>query len=144
MNDPIKVIWKYKNNHRRVQYNTYIFIGKVENEIMKILEKIGNLNLYNTWTSLSKIEYKKMESVYGEFWYKLFFNTYHVHYTISLIKDSTTQKKDLTDKLGDTWIKKHIEEHELMEKKLLYSYESLIKDERSRKTVKKGRTVSVI
>lgn len=142
MSDPIKIIWKYKNNHRRVQYNTYIFIGKVKDDIMKILEKISELNLYTTWQELTKADMKKLETVYGDYWYNKFFNTYHVHYTISLIRDSSTQKKELHDKMGDTWIKKHIEEQELIGKKLLYTYESLIRDERSRKTVKKGRTLA--
>ena len=39
MNDPIKIIWKYKNNNRRTQYNTYIFIGDVSKSIKKILDK---------------------------------------------------------------------------------------------------------
>ena len=48
MNDPIKVIWKYKNNNRRQQYLIYIFLGEVPANIMKILKKIENLNFYDT------------------------------------------------------------------------------------------------
>ena len=33
MNDPVKVIWKFKNNNRRVQYLTYVFIGDISNDI---------------------------------------------------------------------------------------------------------------
>jgi len=72
MNDPKKIIWKYKNNHRRNQYSIYIFVGKVETDVMKILEKIKELNLYNALISLSKNELKKIENFYGEYWYKKF------------------------------------------------------------------------
>ncbi len=40
MNDPIKVIFKYKNNNRRVQYHMYIFVGNIPNNIYPI-EYIG-------------------------------------------------------------------------------------------------------
>ena len=36
MDDPIKIILKYKNNYRRIQYHTYIFIGTVPNDIYPI------------------------------------------------------------------------------------------------------------
>ena len=143
MSDPKKIIWKYKNNHRRTQYNVYIFIGNVENDIMKILDKIKELNLYNTFVTLSKTDIKKMETFYGDYWYKKFFNTYHINYTISLIKDSIVQKKDIRDKFGEQWVQTHIESRELVEKKLLYSYETMIKNEQSRKNVKKGRTFAL-
>ena len=144
MEDPIKIIWKYKNNHRRTQYHMYIFVGKVPTDLHKILTKIGDLNLYNCWVSLSKVETRRLESYYGEFWYRKLFNMYHINYIISLIKESTAQKKELTDKLGAEWISRHIDRHELMERKLLYSYESLIKDERSRKSMRKGRLAAVV
>ena len=77
MNDPIKLIWKYKNNNRRVQYNKYIFIGDiVPKDIMKILEKIEDLDFYETLFKLHKNEYNKLESFYGEKWYDKFFNVY--------------------------------------------------------------------
>ena len=38
MEDPIKLIWKYKNINRRTQYHQYIFIGNVNTPaLMKIL-----------------------------------------------------------------------------------------------------------
>jgi hypothetical protein len=40
MNDPIKIIWKYKNNNSRIQYHQYVFIGKVSKQIKSILDKI--------------------------------------------------------------------------------------------------------
>ena len=144
MDDPIKIIWKYKNNQRRIQYHIYVFVGKVPDDIFKILTKISDLNLYNCWISLTKAELRRLEEFYGDFWYRKMFNMYHINYIISLVKESNTQKKELTDKMGDKWISEHIESHTLMERKLLYTYESLIRDERSRKSTRKGRSTAVI
>lgn len=145
MNDPIKIIWKYKNDNRRVQYNTYIFIGnQVPHDIQKSLDKIINLNFYDALITLNKTEHKKLEEFYGAEWYNKFYNTYHVHHSIQLVKESNTQKKELIDKFGDKWYEKHITTKQLIDKKILYSYESLIKDERLRKIVKKGRNVAVV
>lgn len=144
MDDPIKVIWRYKNNHRRLQYHIYIYVGNVPPDILKILNKMAELNLYNTLISLTKAEFRRIEEFYGDKWYKKLFNMYHINYTINLVKESTAQRRELTEKLGDDWVSEHIDKHELMERKLLYSYEALIKDERSRKSMKKGRTVAIV
>jgi len=134
--DPIKVIWKYKNENRRTQYNTYIFVGNMRDDIMKILEKIKNMNLFTMFTSLSKQEYEKMEKVYGNFWYKKFYNMYHIYYTINLIQESSGQKKILANIYGNNWLKDHIDEHKLSTKKLFYNYEALLKEEFTRKNKK--------
>lgn len=145
MNDPVKIIWKYKNNGKRAQYNTYIFIGNsIPNDINKILEKITDLDLYETWIQLNKNEYKKMEDFYGGNWYTKFFNTYHINSSIFLIKESTTQKRELKDKFGDDWYTEHISSKQLIEKKIIYNYESLIKDERNKKTLKKTRGAAIV
>src|ERR1700744_2593594 len=144
MDDPIKIIWKYKNNNRRIQYNTYIFVGPITSNIIKILEKISDLSLYNTWIKLTLDEIKILVDKYGKDWYTKFFNLYHINNTISLVRETNAQKKELIEKFGKEWVDKHIEERELIEKKLLYSYESLIKDEKTRKTIKKGRATAIV
>ena len=78
MNQPFKIIWKFKNVNRRTQYNTYIFVGDVNKNINTILEKIKNLNFYDTLINLTKDEYKTLENKYGEFWYNYFFNNFHI------------------------------------------------------------------
>jgi hypothetical protein len=143
MDDPMKIIWKYKNNNRRIQYAMYIFVGQVSNPIKKILEKIEDLNLYNTLITLTKQEYSTLEKQYGELWYTFFFNTHHIDNIISGIKETDIQRKEIIDKYGSDWFKKHIESNVFAVKKLLYSYASLIKDEKLKKTIKKGRTVAV-
>lgn len=139
MDDPIKIIWKYKNKNRRTQYHTYIYIGPVAKNIMQILEKIKDENLYNTLVKLSKTDIKILEEKYGEYWYNKFFNTYHLSSTISLIRETPTQNREIIDKFGKDWYERHIEKPQIIEKKLLYSYESLIKDEKDRKMIKKTR-----
>ena len=46
MNQPVKIIWKFKNSNRRIQYNVYVFVGDVSKNIISILQKIKNLNLF--------------------------------------------------------------------------------------------------
>jgi hypothetical protein len=140
MNEPIKVIWKFKNNNRRTQYNQYIFIGEVSSNLMKVLKKIENMTFYSTLINLTKDEYKIIEKSYGDLWYKYFFNTYHLNSSILIIRESSAQKNELNDKYGKEWVDLHITNKQLMEKKLIYSFESLIKDELERKNKKKKET----
>lgn len=144
MNDPVKVIWKFKNNNRRVQYLTYVFIGDISNDIKKPLDKIKDLNLYDSFIQLSTTEYKNIKNEYGERWFNKFFNTYHINFTIEQIRNSAPMKQELTAKYGDVWYKDIIDKYMASEKKLIYSYAAAIKDERDRKTIKKSRTFSTI
>ena len=49
MKDPIKIIHKFKNNNRRIQYKVYIYVGYlVPKEIMTILNFIIN-KIKNYW-----------------------------------------------------------------------------------------------
>jgi len=139
MNEPIKVVWKFKNNNRRTQYHQYIFIGQQSSSTMKILNKIKDLNFYDTLINLSKDEFKTLEKIYGEYWYNYFFNNYHINAQIYIIKESTIQKNELSDKYGKEWVDKHIIGHQLMEKKLIYSYQSLINDILESKNKKKTK-----
>ena len=140
MNEPIKVIWKFKNNNRRTQYNQYIFIGDVSPSIYKVLKRIEDLSFYETLINLTKDDYKILEKAYGNFWYKYFFNTYHLNSSILVIRESNTQKNELTEKYGKDWVDSHITNKQVMEKKLIYSFESLIKDDLERKNKKKKET----
>ena len=61
MDDPMKIIWKYKNNNKRIQYNVFIFIGDLNKDLNKILMKIKDLNLYNSFLELDINDYKKLK-----------------------------------------------------------------------------------
>ena len=54
MKDPIKIIHKYKNINRRVQYQVYIFLGSlVPDNIIKVLNKIKEKAFYDMLNSIS-------------------------------------------------------------------------------------------
>lgn len=64
MEDPIKIIHKYKNNNGRIQYHINIFIGDIVDEnCMRILRKIKNLDLYTSLTSLETREIDILEKI---------------------------------------------------------------------------------
>ncbi len=72
-NEPIKIIFKAKNNYEQYQYYIYIFVGNVSKDIKDILIKIKDLDLYSTLKKLTKNDIKILEDYYGELWYKYFF-----------------------------------------------------------------------
>ena len=48
MNSPIKIIYKYKNDTRKKQYQYYIFVGALlPLNLIKILKKIQDLNFFD-------------------------------------------------------------------------------------------------
>ena len=123
MNNPIKIIHKFKNNNRRVQYIQYIFIGSlVDDNVYNILKTIKNKTLYDTLDFLNKNKLKILEDYYGEYWYTYFFNTYHIKSQKNIILKSTAKKKSINGKLGKEWISKHLEITE--EKTKQYSFAS--------------------
>lgn len=142
MDDPVKIIFKYKNNHRHMQYHKYIFIGDIPANIMKILNNIKEKQLYESWIDLTQDEIKTLEKFYGNFWYKKFFNTYHMNFTIDNINENKQQEKALKDKFGDVWFNEHIKSFKLMDRKLFYTYETMIKDEMTKKEIKRRRTIT--
>lgn len=137
MNDPMKIIFKFKNNNRRVQYHTYIYIGPVISSIMTILNKIKSLSLYDTLLELTENEYSKLEKYYGDKWYTFFFNTYHLNYLIYHINNNKQQQKELVSKYGNEWYNKHFKQFLTIEKKIFYSYAANIKTTRMLKEQRK-------
>ena len=74
MDNPIKIIHKFKNNNRRNQYIMYIFVGSlIDNEIENIFENIKDKSFYDTLNNLSKNKIELLKNKYGEYWYKFFF-----------------------------------------------------------------------
>jgi len=144
MDKPYKVIWKFKNDNRYVQYHIYIFVGDLNSHLDPILKKMETLNLFDTFMQLNKQDIKKMVETYGEKWYKYFFNMYHMAFMVSQIRANKTMTKDLVDKFGQEWYDLHIKDHQWNDRKILYSYSTLIRDDRMRKTVKKGRMMGII
>lgn len=137
MDDPIKVIFKFKNDNRRTQYHTYIFIGDIPASLLSILKTIKDKTLLDTFLLLEEIDIKKLEKLYGAYWYKKFFNTYHMNYMISIIKKTPKYSKEISGKFGKDWYDTHIGNFIMVEKKIFYSYEKTISEERNRKDIRK-------
>ncbi|MBP5407582.1 MAG: hypothetical protein J6Y42_00395, partial [Bacilli bacterium] len=72
-NEPIKILFKAKNNQGQYQQYNYIFVGTPPNKIKEILIKIKDLDLYNSLKQLTKEELESLENYYGKLWYKYFF-----------------------------------------------------------------------
>ena len=121
MKDPIKIIHKFKNNDRRIQYNIYIFIGSlIDENIEKILNSIRKKSFYETLQYLNKKQITTLENYYGKKWYNYFFTTYHINYQREQILKSASKKKLISNKLGQEWIKKNLETK--VTKKITYSF----------------------
>lgn len=140
MDDPLKIIFKYKNNNRRIQYHTYIFVGDIDQKIIKILKKIQEQTYYDSLIILTNDENNILLNYYGAKWYLKFFNTYHINFIIDTIKNNKKQQTELINKYGEPWYEENIRKFTLIDKKIYYSYESIIKDEIIRKEQKRKRT----
>ena len=125
--NPVKVIWKYKNNNRKVQYNIYVYLGRdIDEKTKKILGKIEKLSLLNALLDLTLDEYKTMENIYGRYWYNFFYNTYHINYTINNANETEIIKKKIINHYGPEWYKIHFEQKQTSSK-IFRSYETLVK-----------------
>lgn len=123
MKDPIKIIHKFKNNNRRIQYKVYVFVGPiVPNDVMKVLNSFAEKDFYTTLNTLSKSDYALIEKFYGEFWYEKFFLSHHIENQRNIINSTGTKKKSLESKYGKEWIAKHIAEPQV--KRVSYSFSS--------------------
>ena len=110
MRTPIKIIHKYKNNNRRIQYNIYIYIGKqVPTAIMDILDYINNKDFYTLLSNIKNKEYEIIEEYYGKYWYNNFFTSYHIIAQKKNIINTKSKVKILVDKYDKEWYSTHIE-----------------------------------
>ena len=124
MNDPIKIIHKFKNDNNKIQYKTYIYIGSlVPDDILTILNSIIDKDLYTTLINLSKKNYNKLENYYGYFWYHKFFISYHIKNQLKLINTTQYKKKKIETQYGQEWYEKHI--NKSFDKKIMFSYSSM-------------------
>lgn len=138
MEDPMKVIHKYKNNNGRIQYHIYIFLGDiVEESCMKVLRKIKNVDLYNSLVTLDQKESEILIKNYGPFWYEKFFNSYHISFTKETTVKNPTKMKELQSIYGAEWISLHFVNYKKRIEVTTYSYATVVKEERERKIVKK-------
>ena len=136
MEDPIKIIYKFKNNNRKNQYHIYIFLGNLVNSsIHKILKKIKDLNLFDSLTSLNEKEIIELESIYGTKWYSYFFVHHHIDFSFDTIRKSKQKAEEIIDKLGKDWYDMHIKEYKI-NGKTSFNYAAVIKRDRINKFAK--------
>jgi hypothetical protein len=117
MNEPIKIIYKVKNNNEKPQYYIYIYIGDIPESIMKILNKIRELSFYESLVSLTKNELQDLENFYGNKWYSYFFNKHHLNSSYKNILSNSNSLNTLKKKIGEEWIKENIKSIKVSEKK---------------------------
>jgi hypothetical protein len=141
MEDPIKIIYKVKNNNRKNQYHIYIFLGNLVNQtIQKIIKKFTDFNLFDTLTSLNDKEIKELENKYGPKWYNFFFIHHHIDFTFDNIRKSKQKIDEIIDKLGIDWYNIHIKDYKISGK-TSFNYASIVKRDRINKfskTIKEG------
>jgi len=136
MEDPIKIIYKVKNNNRKNQYHIYIFLGNlVDITIQKIIKKFKDLNLFDTLTNLNEKEIKELEIRYGTRWYSFFFIHHHIDFTIDTIRKSKQKAEEIIDKLGNDWFNIHIKDYKISGK-TSFNYASIVRRDRMNKFVK--------
>jgi hypothetical protein len=134
MDEPIKVIHKYKNKNRKIQYNVLIFVGNLLNEqTNKVLKKIKDKNLYDCLTELNDRDLEILNKEYGSKWYKHFFIDKHIHHTFEkIIKNNESKKKEIIKKYGQDWYNTNVETY-LEVSKIVYSYQSMFKFDKEEK-----------
>ncbi|XWV24865.1 putative early transcription factor [Tupanvirus deep ocean] len=138
MDDPIKIIHKYKNNNGRIQYHIHIFLGDIVDEnCMRILRKIKDMDLYSALTSFDIREREIIEKNYGEFWYEKFFNSYHINNTKENTLKNPTKMKELRSIYDTKWVNEHFVNYLKRIETIVYNYEYVVKEERERKMIKK-------
>ncbi len=134
MNQPIKIIHKYKNNNRKIQYNVLIFVGNLINDpLNKVLLKIKDKNLYDSLIDINKRDIELLNNEYGTKWYKCFFIDKHINHTFDvIIKNNEAKKKNIIDKYGLEWFNTHIEQYSDISQ-TIYSYQSIFKTNKETK-----------
>lgn len=136
MEDPIKIIYKVKNNNRKNQYHIYIFLGNlVDSTIQKIIKKFKDLNLFDTLTNLNEKEIKELDNIYGSKWYTFFFIHHHIEFTIDNIRKSKQKSDEIIDKLGNDWYNIHIKDYKISGK-TSFNYASIVRRDRMNKFTK--------
>ena len=122
--EPVKVIHNYKNNYQRTQYLMYIFIGDVSEEIMLILNKIKKLGFYKSLEILSNKELSKLSDMYGDYWYGKLYHSKHIESELKKINGDKNMLNRLKSKMSDNWMNEHIIKKSIIERDLLFSFET--------------------
>lgn len=126
MNNPIKIIYKAKNDNGKPQYYVYVYVGKIPDNIFKILEKMRELSLYDTLMSLQTGDIDDIVRFYGDKWFTYFFNKHHISKTFNDILTNTKVLSDIANKFGQNWVNANIT-GKYYPKQQSYTYGSIVK-----------------
>lgn len=142
---PMKIIYKYKNENKKIQNLLYIYVGKEGLEYESIFKKIKKLNLFDTFMSLTSKEIKKLEQGFGKTWFACFFNTYHISFILDKIKTDVKLKKKFLEKYDVEWLKNIINIFKLniINKKSNYSYNEFLNREYQEQMGKKLTKIEI-
>jgi hypothetical protein len=144
MEDPIKIIHKYKNNNEKIQYHVYVFVGNlVSKNVLKILDKIAPMDLYDALVSLEASEYDLLIRDYGEYWYEKFYINYHIDFIMQNTLTNTSRMKELRNTWGAEWITTHIDQYKSRFRSINYNYETMIHNERERRLTRKVSQMNI-
>jgi hypothetical protein len=126
--EPKKVIFKYKNEKRKIQNLIYIYVGNIGLNYKNIFDKIKNYDLHTTLLKLTQKEIKELTNAYGNLWITYFFNIYHISKFINSVKSDKKIKKELLEKYDELWLNNFIDKfnNDIIFKKIKYSYSDLI------------------
>ena len=139
MNEPFKIIYKYKNLNRTIKYHILIFIGNlIDTKLIKILNIIKNLNLYDTLMTLTNEQIKLMENNYSEYWYNFFFIHQHISFSFDKIKNNNDLIQTIKEKYNEEWYNKHINNY-LNYNKKSYSFQNQFKQNNKLKSLLKNK-----
>ena len=120
---PFKIIYKYRNAHRKFQYFYYIFLGSIPNNIKRIIAKFTKLTFFETLLELSPDEIELLEKNYNEYWYENFFLSDHLKKSKKIftsLSDKDKPNSAIIKKMGEEWIVKHLKS--VKKNNLIYSY----------------------
>jgi len=133
--EPIKIIYKYKNNNNKKCYLMYIYVGNHGYKYKKIFDKMKKLTIKDTIIELSTKEQDQLEKEYGELWLKYFFNIQHIAGFINKLKKDKKLYNEIKGVKGDKWVDNFINKFssEVVIKKINYSYGELVKQQYERK-----------
>lgn len=135
---PLKLIHNFKNNYGRTQYMIYIFIGEVNEDILKILNRFNKLSFDKTLELLSNKDLKTLEKEYGSEWYKSFFFSKHLSSQIKKINNNKTFLNKLKSKFSEEWINSHIIKFKSQKKDILFSFETKYVQDLKKKKIDLG------
>lgn len=125
------MIYQYRNNNRKIEYDIFIYVGIIGARYKSILERIKDLDIYNTLKEITIEEERKLSRIFGEFWITKFFNKYHISSFINKIESNSEIKELILNKFEESWLIKFINnfKSDVIFKKINYSYAELVKFE---------------